>query len=251
MSVRTAEIVGNTALLQTGERTEMRLCQVVHMNIVTHAGPVGCGVVIAEYLQGRTPAQRRINSEGNQMGFWTMVLTQAALGLTAGGVEVAQRGIAQALGLRGPVERTLQHVPDPGLVLAEMGRTTRPGGAVLAVEPDWGTFVVDSNFENVSRRLAQFWCDSFRCGWIGRRLGRFMAEAGLVGVEIVPLSLVLRHLEAAEAVYSLLETADRAVADGAVSLAEATAFAAEQRQRDAEGTFFSSLTFFMAVGYKP
>ena len=149
------------------------------------------------------------------------------------------------------IERTLQHVPDPGLVLAEMGRTTRPGGAVLAVEPDWGTFVVDSNFENVSRRLAQFWCDSFRCGWIGRRLGRFMAEAGLVGVEIVPLSLVLRHLEAAEAVYSLLETADRAVADGAVSLAEATAFAAEQRQRDAEGTFFSSLTFFMAVGYKP
>nr|WP_246197927.1 methyltransferase domain-containing protein [Solidesulfovibrio aerotolerans] len=149
------------------------------------------------------------------------------------------------------IERTLQHVPDPGLVLAEMARATRPGGTVLAVEPDWGTFVVDSDFTNVSRRLAHFWCDSFRCGWIGRRLGRLLAAAGLDGVEIVPLSLVLRRLEAAEAVYSLLETADRAAADGAVSAAEATAFAAEQRRRDTEGTFFFSLTFFMAVGRKP
>ena len=78
-----------------------------------------------------------------------------------------------------------------------------------------------------------------------------MAEAGLVGVEIVPLSLVLRRLEAAEAVYSLLETAARAVTDGAVSAADATAFAVEQRRRDADGTFFSSLTFFMASGHKP
>jgi len=149
------------------------------------------------------------------------------------------------------IERTLQHMSDPGAALAEMGRATRSGGAVLAVEPDWGTFVVDSDFAAVSRRLAQFWCDSFRCGWIGRRLGRLMAGAGLVGVEVLPRSLVLRSLEAAEAVYSLLETADRAATDGAVSRAEAAAFQDEQRRRDAAGTFFSSLTFFMAVGHKP
>ena len=149
------------------------------------------------------------------------------------------------------IERTLQHVPDPGAALAEMGRATRPGGAVVAVEPDWGTFVVDSDFAALSRRLAQFWCDSFRCGWIGRRLGRLMAGAGLVGVEILPRSLVLQSLEAAEAVYSLLETADRAAAAGFVSQVEAAAFQDEQRRRDAAGTFFSSLTFFMAVGRKP
>lgn len=149
------------------------------------------------------------------------------------------------------IERTLQHVPDPGKVLAEMARVTRPGGTVLAVEPDWGTFVVDSNAVEVSRRLAQFWCDSFRCGWIGRRLGRLMAEVGLVGVEIIPRSLVLGSLPAAEAVYSLLATADRAVAAGTVSQVGAASFKAEQRRRDAAGTFFSSLTFFTAIGQKP
>ncbi|MFP5259275.1 MAG: methyltransferase domain-containing protein [Acidobacteriota bacterium] len=149
------------------------------------------------------------------------------------------------------IERTLQHVSDPGAVLAEMGRVTRPGGAVLAVEPDWGTFVVDSDLTDVARRLARFWADSFRCGWIGRRLGRLLAEAGLEAIEIFPRSLVLRRLEAAEAVYDLSETADRAVAAGLVSQAGAAMFTAEQRRRDAAGTFFSSLTFFMAVARKP
>lgn len=149
------------------------------------------------------------------------------------------------------IERTLQHVVDPGAVLAEMGRVTRTGGAVLAVEPDWGTFVVDSDLTDVSRRLARFWADSFRCGWIGRRLGRLLAEAGLEDIEILPRSLVLRRLEAAEAVYDLFETADRAVAAGLVSQAGAALFTAEQRRRDAAGVFFSSLTFFMAIGRKP
>ncbi|KHK01780.1 methyltransferase domain-containing protein [Desulfovibrio sp. TomC] len=149
------------------------------------------------------------------------------------------------------IERTLQHVADPGAVLGEMARVARPGGVVLAVEPDWGTFVVDSRHVAVTRRLARFWCDSFRCGWIGRRLARLMAAVGLVGIEIVPHSLVLRRLDAAEAVYSLCETADRAAASGLVTRAAAASFQTEQRRLDASGVFFSSLTFFMAVGRKP
>jgi SAM-dependent methyltransferase len=149
------------------------------------------------------------------------------------------------------IERTLQHVVDAAAVLAEMARVVRPGGVVLAVEPDWGTFVVDSQYLEVTRRLARFWCDSFRCGWIGRRLGRLMAEVGLAGIEIIPHSLVLRRLAAAEAVYSLGETATRAAAAGAVTQAAAASFQAEQRRLDASGAFFSSLTFFTAIGRKP
>ena len=151
----------------------------------------------------------------------------------------------------GRIERTLQHVADPAAVLAEMARVVRPGGVVLAVEPDWGTFVVDSQYVAVTRRLARFWCDSFRCGWIGRRLGRLMAEVGLAGIEIIPRTLILRRLAAAEAVYSLCETATRAAASGEVAQAAAASFQTEQRRLDASGAFFSSLTFFTAVGRKP
>jgi SAM-dependent methyltransferase len=149
------------------------------------------------------------------------------------------------------IERTLQHLAEPGAALAEMARVVRPGGLVVAVEPDWGTFVVDSDHVAVARQLAAFWCDSFRSGWVGRRLGRLLAQAGLTGIEVVGRSLLLTELAGAEAVYSLFETADRAVAAGAVSHGAAQSFKTEQRRRQASGTFFSSLTFFLARGRKP
>jgi len=37
------------------------------------------------------------------------------------------------------IERTLQHLEDPARVVGELARVTRPGGVVLANEPDWGT----------------------------------------------------------------------------------------------------------------
>ncbi|MHC1788616.1 methyltransferase domain-containing protein [Solidesulfovibrio sp.] len=217
---------------------------------------VGCGLgVEAAAMAGL------VGNDGLAVGLDASRTMLARAAGDLGGVHGARPGLVAGDGARLPfadgvfagcrIERTLQHVPDPGTVLAEMARVARPGGTVLAVEPDWGTFVVDSNAVAVSRRLAQFWCDSFRCGWIGRRLGRLMAEVGLVGVEIIPRSLVLGSLTAAEAVYSLLETADRAVAAGTVSQGAAASFKAEQRRRDAAGTFFSSLTFFTAIGKKP
>jgi SAM-dependent methyltransferase len=149
------------------------------------------------------------------------------------------------------VERTLQHVSDPGAALAEMARVVRPGGLVLAIEPDWGTFVVDSDLQDVTRRLADFWCDNFRCGWIGRRLPRLLSDSGLAGIEIAPRPLFLHTLDAAEAVFALFASADRAVAAGKLSTDAARAFKAEQRRRDESGQFLAVLTFFMVSGRKP
>jgi ubiquinone/menaquinone biosynthesis C-methylase UbiE len=148
------------------------------------------------------------------------------------------------------VERTLQHVADPGLVLAEMARATRPGGRVLALEPDWGTFIVDSGERQVARSVTELWCDSFRSGWVGRALPRLMARAGLAVTAIEPRSLVSRSLAEAEAVYNLLASLKRAVAAGNVSEAAAEAFRDEQRRLDAAGRFFACLTFFLVVGVK-
>ncbi|NMC50745.1 MAG: methyltransferase domain-containing protein, partial [Desulfovibrio sp.] len=52
------------------------------------------------------------------------------------------------------VDRTLQHAADPFRVLAEMARVTGPGGRVVAVEPDWGTFVLDSEMPGTARIVA-------------------------------------------------------------------------------------------------
>lgn len=42
------------------------------------------------------------------------------------------------------IERVLQHVEDPDLVVAEVARVVRPGGFLAIFEPDYSTFRVDS-----------------------------------------------------------------------------------------------------------
>ncbi|MER3419589.1 MAG: hypothetical protein C4290_03265 [Chloroflexota bacterium] len=39
-------------------------------------------------------------------------------------------------------KRVLHHVHNPAWAVAEMARVTRPGGRVVAIEPDWGTAAV-------------------------------------------------------------------------------------------------------------
>lgn len=54
---------------------------------------------------------------------------------------------------------TLQHVPDPVRILAEMRRTTEPGGLVVAVEPDnlGQRLYLPRPDDGMDRALAAFW----------------------------------------------------------------------------------------------
>jgi ubiquinone/menaquinone biosynthesis C-methylase UbiE len=89
------------------------------------------------------------------------------------------------------VERTLQHLEDPARVIGEMVRVTRPGGVVLAHEPDWGTLVCTGR----PRELVRAMLTAGEAPWVGRELTGMFIDAGLTDVTILPEVLLQHDLE--------------------------------------------------------
>ncbi len=77
------------------------------------------------------------------------------------------------------VDRSLQHIKDPGRVVREMARVTRRGGVVLCAEPDWGTYLLGGPHGALTERIQHDWIRSFQNPWIGRELSSLLAEAGV------------------------------------------------------------------------
>jgi ubiquinone/menaquinone biosynthesis C-methylase UbiE len=93
------------------------------------------------------------------------------------------------------VERTLQHLEDPARVVGELARVTRPGGVVLAHEPDWGTLVCTGGPRELVRAMLAAAEAQIRNPWVGRELTGMFVDAGLTDVTIVPEVLLQRDLE--------------------------------------------------------
>lgn len=148
------------------------------------------------------------------------------------------------------VDRTLQHIADPAEVIAEMARVVRSGGWIVAMEPDWGTFIVNSNQRSITRHLLDYWCDSFPSGWVGRHLRQYFQQAGLTNIQIVPETLVITQFELADQVFDLKQTAHATVEAGIVSQSQAQDWLRELQQFDQAQEFFSSFTGLIVSGQK-
>ncbi len=149
------------------------------------------------------------------------------------------------------VDRTLQHIPEPKKVLSEMARVTKSGGRIVAYEPDWGTFAIGSGDRQVTRKITDFWCDTFRSGWIGRHLYGYFVAIGLESVRVFPSTLVITDLDLAEKVFDLFKNAENAMNLGLVSRSEVECWLKGLREDNLEGRFFCSYTGLLAYGRKP
>ena len=93
------------------------------------------------------------------------------------------------------IERTLQHLEDPGRAMGELARVTRPGGVVLANEPDWGTLVSTGSPRELVRAMLAAAEAQIRNPWIGRELAGLFVDAGLADIAIVPEVLLQRDFD--------------------------------------------------------
>ena len=146
------------------------------------------------------------------------------------------------------IDRALQHIEGPQAVLAGMARCTRPGGVVVACEPDWASFVLDSGQEAADRALAARWVGLFRNPRIGADLPALFPAAGIAPEVAEVTRLDLTRLAEASVVFDLPRLLAGSVTAGLLSAAEAAAWQAGAEAASAAGRFRADLAIHTLSG---
>jgi SAM-dependent methyltransferase len=142
-------------------------------------------------------------------------------------------------------ERLLMHVPDVTRAVAEMVRVTRPGGRISVFDFDWDAFVIDSPDRDTTRAVVRSFSDHMKNGWIGRRMPRLFADAGLTDVTVTTAGMRLPF-----PFFELLMGGHltRMADAGTVTRPALDAWSADLAEAHARGRFLAMLTAFIVAG---
>ena len=145
-------------------------------------------------------------------------------------------------------ERVFLHLSEPGRGLAEMVRVIAAGGRVAVLDRDIETRTIDAVDRAVTRKVVNFWTDTFLGGWVGRALPRLFREAGLVDVTVDPFTRIDADYAAFNAQDDLPRIVSRAQAAGAITAEEGSRWLTELDARARRGSFFATMTSFVVSG---
>jgi len=140
-------------------------------------------------------------------------------------------------------KRTLMHLTSPASAVRELARVVRPGGRIVAVEPDLEVVLLDSGLADATRRVLARRAASYASPWIGRQLRGLLLAAGLADVRILADHTEITDLATAERVLRLRELAGAVLAPG-----EASRWEEDLRAREAAGRFACYVPWFVACG---
>jgi SAM-dependent methyltransferase len=157
------------------------------IELARRAGPAGRVVGLDLSSAFTSIARRRAEDAGVQVEFRIGDMSRLEFeGATFDGVRV---------------ERTLQYAPDAGTVLRELARVLKPGGRLVAAEPDWGSLSVDLMDEALVEQTVAYVLDRFRAPGasprVGLQLPRHLADAGLTDLQIEIVTIIERSLDSA------------------------------------------------------
>jgi SAM-dependent methyltransferase len=145
-------------------------------------------------------------------------------------------------------DRVLQHLSDPGQAVHEIVRVLRPGGRVVAFEPDSGGLLLDAPDKMLTRKILNFRSDAVRSGWIGRQLPRLFGAAGLTDIEVLVLPSPRTDYAHTNASLRLDYYAQCAADAEVISHAEAARWSESLAAWAADGFFFCLVTMLVVVG---
>jgi SAM-dependent methyltransferase len=141
------------------------------------------------------------------------------------------------------IERVLQHVADPQLVLREARRCVRRGGLLTVFEPDWTTMrVMSDQYDDDAE-----WLANVRHPDIGADLAGLIEQVGAQVVDIVEEHSVWHSVARAQVGINLEAALARRVDNGSMTQTDAAGWLREQRKRDDNGAFRATMTKRLVV----
>jgi ubiquinone/menaquinone biosynthesis C-methylase UbiE len=148
-------------------------------------------------------------------------------------------------------ERLFQHLQDPGLAMAEMLRVTKPGGRVVVLDTDHGTWSVDTPYKDIERRITRFKADHFgHNGYAGRQLYRLFRNAGLKEITCEIVSGYFTDYGLVRFMFLLDEVEPAALKAGVINENELALWRTSLESAARQGSFFCSESMILAVGKK-
>lgn len=205
---------------------------------------VGCGP--GEDIAALGP-QRAIGLDRSR----TMARATRTAGLTVAVADAARLPLADesVAGIR--ADRVVQHVDDPGRVLAEVVRVVRPGGRVVLADPDQGTLAIDvpgapAGMTEVVRDLRRD--VGYRHGRVAATYGERLVALGLDDVTVARFPLVLDEPADAFGLATWPRHWDEA---GVHRWAEADLVRWEQAVTAPRAGFRYAVTYVVAAGRRP
>lgn len=145
------------------------------------------------------------------------------------------------------IDRVLQHVESPAIVIGEAARALRAGGRIVCVEPDWATAVIDHPDIAAAAAYTRFNIErTAPHATVGRALPRLLCAAGLSVETITPVTVMFTDATEADAVLTIRSVTERAVAAGYLTGEQGHDWVAHLGVTP----FFAAITLFVVTGYR-
>ena len=142
------------------------------------------------------------------------------------------------------VDRSLQHMAEPGRVVSEMVRVTRTGGSIILAEPDWGTFFV-GDWSVYADRVSEYYAGRFQNPDIGRRLATLLQAPGAEIIDVRGYALIALGASETDRVFDVAKTCELLEREG-----KGDGYLAWWSGMGRSSEVMGSVTIFIAVGRK-